>query len=47
LVGSGDGQANRFGPRGKQQPVVRNPAFIREDNLAGMQVDVNGLRIET
>ena len=47
LVGAGYGQANRFGSGRKQQPVVRNPSFISEDDLAGPQIDVNGLHIET
>ena len=35
LVGARDGQANRLGSGRKQQPVVGNPASIREHDLAG------------
>jgi len=47
LVGAGDGQTDRFGPGRKQQPVVRNSAFIRQDNLTRTGIDVHGFCGET
>ena len=47
LVGAGDGQANRFCSGCQQQPVVRDRASIREDDLARAYIDAGDVRVET
>ena len=42
-----DGQANRLGSGREQQPVVGNPASVREHDLAGTGVDAGCIRLET
>ncbi|CDX39951.1 hypothetical protein MPLDJ20_260184 [Mesorhizobium plurifarium] len=46
-VAAGDGQADGFGSRCNQQPVIGDPSSIREDNLPRTGVDVDGFRLET